>query len=913
MLNLRLAPRMLIRIAAVAAALSLRVFISAPATAHAQQQQPKTGFQLREFKDDEGTHKYSLFVPKGYSTRYKWPLIVYLHGAGERGRDGILPTTIGLGPLVKLREANFPFIVVFPQIEDTHGRIITGWNPHEAEGRRALKILEQVEKDFSVDTKREVLTGWSMGGYGAWQMAAADPDRWLSVVAVSGGGDEALAQKLKNTPLWLFHGAKDNIVAPENTRKLAAAVDAAGGKARFTDVPDGDHNVWKKVYDDDKLYAWMLYPQRDFETLKPFTSRPATAAGQAVEIPEAPFVPAVDVSRAVYVRLGNDALTSLADAIPKVVKPETLTGWLNPISEYTHAQGYTFSVTMSGLSYSAQLYRAVVKAYAKDRINVQLGLSNVQVTIGGTSIQGKPGGATAGPMRVVIGHVRPVWLSFDVAPVVVDRKLRLRHLSTGFSIPGDNWYVSSPAGVDANFGLFGPSEGEIAGQLVSGIYGRKATIEQQVASVVPSLIREMENQLDVTQMGQAVGSIWPLPVYQPRLRLWPAEVSADEKGVSLVLGVTAAAVDPARPPQRVKSVQAGSFSIASVPRTTNLRIGMTPELMAPLTELLIESDVARVHVADTPSEAMARLAEPDVISDVIPDLKRYGDRLQTYAELVLAGPIHVVENGGDPVTAGATGVVARPASAGRAASAPQTRSRQLALEAPQVKIVVSIKTEPGAARWKPCAEFDVALRQAASPQLLKPDYQTRAVAVHWEGEAQLDVKGRFAPGYEPQERTLDLAKFRSLFSAGWDEYIKRDRPVQLTLPDVELGFAKLRAADAGWDAPSLFAAYGPAGVKITNSSDKSLVYETKGPYSGWGGPYTLKPGDSHDFPISYPLGFRRRTDASYQNYTLPAGTHSEFWTPKAGYALGLYQARSPEQLTRSAASEKDEKATSKTP
>lgn len=864
--------------------------------------QQRTGFQVREFKDDTGTHKYSVFVPRGYSPQYKWPTILFLHGAGERGTDGVLPTTIGLGPLVKLREANFPFIVVFPQHEDLHGRILTGWDPSGLEGQRALKILEQVEKDFSVDTKREILTGWSMGGFGAWQMAAAFPNRWLSVVTVSGGGDTELAEKLKSVPIWLFHGSKDNIVAPEYSRKLVEALEAAGAKPRYTEVPDGDHNVWKQTYDDEKLYAWMLYPTHDPEKLRAITSRPQPAPGQpAVEIPEAPFVPALEVNRAIYVRLGNDALTALSDSIPKIVPASALVGGLNPISTGTEAKGYSFSVYMSGLSYSAELYRASVKAYAKDRLNVQLGLRNVHVTIGGTSIEGSPGGATAGPMSVVIGHVRPVWLSFDVMPVVADRKVHLRLLGTNFHIPNDNWYVSGPAGVSLHgFGLFKPSTGEISSGLVNGIYSRKATIEQQVASVVPSLIAQMEEKLDVTHMAQGVGSIWPLPVYQPRLRLWPSEVSTDENGISLLLGVTAAAVNPGQTPRKVQSVQAGNLSLASIPHSTNLRVGLTPEVLGPLTELLVDADVARIHVADTPSKSMARLADPAVISDVIPDLKRYGDRLQTYTELVLAGPVNVIEApAGRGATASVTGGAGDKPAQVELVSAHATR--QLALDAPRVKILVSIKTDPGAVQWRPCAEFDIALRQAASPEMLKPDFKTRAVAIHWEGAAQLDVKGKFAEGYAPQNDTLENDRFAALFSAGWDEYMHKDRPAQLTLPDVGFGFTALRATDAGWSAPSLFATYGPAGVKLTNSNDKPLVYETQGPYSGWGGPYTLKPGESHEFAISYPLGFRRNTGAGYQSYTLPAGTHSEFWSPKEGRPLGLYQARTPEQMTTKSA------------
>src|SRR5207302_8590408 len=127
----------------------------------------------------------------GYTPAKKWPVILFLHGAGERGNDGVLPTQVGLGPLVRLREANFPFVVVSPQCEDVRGRVRKGWSLDTADGQRALETLEQVEKEFSVDPKREILTGWSMGGYGTWEMAAAFPERWHSVVPLSGGGDEA--------------------------------------------------------------------------------------------------------------------------------------------------------------------------------------------------------------------------------------------------------------------------------------------------------------------------------------------------------------------------------------------------------------------------------------------------------------------------------------------------------------------------------------------------------------------------------------------------------------------------------------------------------------------------------------------------------------------------------------------------
>src|SRR5262245_60843406 len=136
-----------------------------------------TGFLSKVFKDATGDHKYTVFVPRAYTPARKWPVILYLHGAGERGNDGGLPTEVGLAPLIRLREANFPFVAVFPQAEEMRERLLRGWARTTPDAQRALQILAQVEKDYSIDPKREILTGWSMGGYGTWDLAAADPKR----------------------------------------------------------------------------------------------------------------------------------------------------------------------------------------------------------------------------------------------------------------------------------------------------------------------------------------------------------------------------------------------------------------------------------------------------------------------------------------------------------------------------------------------------------------------------------------------------------------------------------------------------------------------------------------------------------------------------------------------------------------
>jgi pimeloyl-ACP methyl ester carboxylesterase len=858
----------------------------------------RTGFVDRVFKDEAGEHKYVVFVPANYVPTKKWQVILFLHGAGERGTDGRLQTTVGLGPLVKDREKSFPFVVVFPQCEDVKGRILTAWSPESPDGKRALAILDQVEKDLTIDPQQEIVVGWSMGGYGAWAMAAAFPERWHSVIPVSGGGDPATAEKMKNVPIWAVHGTRDSVVRPEESRKMIAALRKIGGQPRYSEVPDGDHNVWQIAFDDDAVYAWMLNPTRG--PIPPNIAlypRSGQRTGKDANL-EPPFVPALEIPRVAYVRLGNEMLAALADSIPQVVPRDALTGYLNDISDYTSSEGYTFSVYFSGISYQGQLARASVKAYRSDRVNVQLGLSNVVITISGTSISGESHSASAGPISIVIGHQRPVWLSFDVTPYVENRELRLKHVATAFSIPGDNWYVSGPAGVSVRG--FGLTREKVSNGLVSGLYGQRNRIEQQVASVVPKLVKQLEEKLDISSANKVIESVWPLPVYQPRLRAWPAEVSTDEQGVSLVLGVTAAAVDPTNRPRQVAQVPPVGLSVREVPRTTKLRVGLAPQMLGPLSNMLIEADVARIHVADTPSKSLAKLSDPKVLAEAIPDLARYGEKVEVWSELVLTAPISIVDATQDAANGAADKKAAGDAEkdeeneaksvAEKKGNGHPAPGRQFAFEVPKLSIAVAIKAN-GEGTWKPYAEFDFKLSQRAEPQLLKPNFVTRELALEWTKTGHVEIEGRFAKDYQPENSQMDLDRVKSLFETGWDEFIHGGPAAETNLQDIDLGYTKLRATEVGWAPPKLFAEFGAPGLKIANLTDKPLVYETKGPYSGWGGPYTLKPGDFHEFPITYPMVFRRRTDRGYQMYTLPVGTFSEFRTPTEGGPLGLYQAR----------------------
>jgi predicted peptidase len=229
-----------------------------------------TGFVNRLYKGADGTEaKYVVFVPHDYRGDRPYPLILFLHGAGEWGTDGKRQLTVGLGPAVKKREKTFPFLVVFPQsqkktwpinrqerrqIDD----ILATWSDQDAEGRRALAMLAEIVKDYRVDPERIYLTGVSMGGFGTWSLAASHPDRWAAIVPICGGGDPHAAGKIARLPCWCFHGDADDAVPVDRSREMMKALWEAGGHPNYTEYAGVGHNSWDKAYNTADLHDWLL-------------------------------------------------------------------------------------------------------------------------------------------------------------------------------------------------------------------------------------------------------------------------------------------------------------------------------------------------------------------------------------------------------------------------------------------------------------------------------------------------------------------------------------------------------------------------------------------------------------------------------------------------------------------------------
>ncbi|QDU19473.1 carboxylesterase family protein [Urbifossiella limnaea] len=230
-----------------AALLSAVAFVAAGSA-----QDAKTGFITKDFTDPDGTKiPYVVFVPHGYDGTKEYPVILFLHGAGEtKGRGGV-PAKVGIGTAIKKQEKEFGFITVIPQSQKG------GWQAASAEGKRALAILDEVTKSYKTDTKRVYLTGLSMGGFGTWSIAAAHPDRWAAIAPICGGGNAKDAPKIKDIPTWVFHGDQDKAVKVELSRTMVDALKKAGGNPKYSEYAGVDHNSWDRAYAEKEFFPWL--------------------------------------------------------------------------------------------------------------------------------------------------------------------------------------------------------------------------------------------------------------------------------------------------------------------------------------------------------------------------------------------------------------------------------------------------------------------------------------------------------------------------------------------------------------------------------------------------------------------------------------------------------------------------------
>ena len=210
------------------------------------------GFHLKTLK---GERKYVVYLPQGYDGRASFPVVLFLHGSGERGEDGVKQAQVGLGPAILNNPEAFKAIAVIPQARQT-------WAAGSDDAKAALDALDEVLGAYKADRSRVVLTGLSMGGRGAWENAAANPDRFAAVAPVCGQGKTESAATLAKLPVWAFVGDADRDQTVLNARSMVAAIREAGGKANYTEYRGVGHNSWDRAYNDPDLIRWLLSQSR---------------------------------------------------------------------------------------------------------------------------------------------------------------------------------------------------------------------------------------------------------------------------------------------------------------------------------------------------------------------------------------------------------------------------------------------------------------------------------------------------------------------------------------------------------------------------------------------------------------------------------------------------------------------------
>jgi len=248
------------------------LFAGLPAFARKQE----TGFLDRTLKFQGNTYRYQVYVPSSFDRHELWPVILFLHGRGESGYDGLLQTQVGIGPAIRRSRGEVPFIVVMPQCPNEKS-----WTDSDM-GAMALAALDAAIREFHGDTRRLYLTGLSMGGYATWDITAHHPGKFAAIVPICGGlrapdGEPEIVSSFVRDPkiadpyaevagrigrtvtaVWIFHGADDPVVPVEESRKMAAALRGALGKVKYTEYPGTGHDAWDKAYAEPEFFDWLL-------------------------------------------------------------------------------------------------------------------------------------------------------------------------------------------------------------------------------------------------------------------------------------------------------------------------------------------------------------------------------------------------------------------------------------------------------------------------------------------------------------------------------------------------------------------------------------------------------------------------------------------------------------------------------
>ena len=290
---------------------------AAAAGAHSARPEPpqETGFLNRRLELHGATYRFQVYLPEEWrrDDRKEWPIILFLHGRGERGSEGMWQTQIGLPQAVRDHPERWPFVIVMPQCP------LPGYWTDPDMLSMAMAALDQEAAEFHGDPDRTYLSGLSLGGYAAWELARLYPHRWAAIAIAASGifwsyaperWQEAstlpaeYARALGRTPVWLFHGADDPLVPPRESELMFEAFKGSGGHIRLWLYQGLKHDCWTRAYNEPELPRWLL-THRVLAVPTPGTIAPeSTALAERLLIPLHP--PAIKLAPALLDSLAGE-------------------------------------------------------------------------------------------------------------------------------------------------------------------------------------------------------------------------------------------------------------------------------------------------------------------------------------------------------------------------------------------------------------------------------------------------------------------------------------------------------------------------------------------------------------------------------------------------------------------------------
>lgn len=783
-----------------------------------------TGFIRSTFVDQSGAHGYYVYVPENYDPRREWPVMLFLHGAGERGRDPDKVISIGMGPVIENWDGPFPFIVVFPQCEDLEGRVTRGWVAGSPDAERALAILAHVEQTYRTDPERRVLVGWSMGGFGTWSLAAADPDRWSAAVPMSGGGDPSSVVNLSGLPVWAVHGTDDAIVRPGASRQMVDAAREAGIAINYTEINGCGHDVWLRLVDNQNFVAWLLDPDQ----VDPADVRwPENDPEIDLHLP---FRTAIVAPRAVSIRAGNDALRLMAYGAPQAIDADLLTGTLEDVEQTFEALDEEFEARLIGLSFRAEIAAAYLQGVGVDRLRARIGLEPLKMSISRIEVEGGDITASAGLTEVSIGHTYPAWLNIDLRPRIENGVLKFEALSSSFEFTQDNWYITPPEVINITGAEISQRDAKSA--LVGGLYREQERIRQEVLAAVPDLLASLEESIDEALREDYLVSVWPLPVYQPRVRLGFDSVWVDAAGMSAVFNVEVAATDWEQAPSVPVQWHPLGVRAPEVARPAGLEIRVAAGVMEALSEGVRETGVSRIHVLDIGNQEFAALTDAAQMEDSVPGIAAAANGSPLASRIELTQPFRID--------------VAATTQASQQAGA--DAPLPLILYAPRVRVPIGVE---GTA--DEIAEFDVSFSQRMDLELEEQAFRPPLLHVYWSPDVVVDATGRRLDGGAsaatangvPAEYAVNAEAFAQQFAESWSSWMTSEPSPPAEVYDLEVGQTGLRCQAIAWDHQSLVVRYGAPLTRLTNISNSALIVRTRGPNDpAWGERQTIAAGAS---------------------------------------------------------------------